>query len=120
MISRTRRRDIGAFTTRKPRTEAVPFTPEQQAVHDAILEVQRAVFQFRDALVNYDIPWIQCGSSSASAVSTATARRLEHVVVGLVVRDAVLVDVVPDPGVKLLGGVGHSVVLLVGVLQPAL
>jgi hypothetical protein len=57
MISRTRRRDIGAFTTRKPRTEAVPFTPEQQAVHDAILEVQRAVFQFRDALVNYDIPW---------------------------------------------------------------
>ena len=26
MISRTRRRDIGAFTTRKPRTEAVPFT----------------------------------------------------------------------------------------------
>ena len=45
MISRTRRRDIGAFTTRKPRTEAVPFTPEQQAVHDAILEVQRAVYQ---------------------------------------------------------------------------
>lgn len=45
MISRTRRRDIGAFTTRKPRTEAVPFTLEQQAVHDAILEVQRAVYQ---------------------------------------------------------------------------
>jgi hypothetical protein len=44
MISRTRRRDIGAFTTRKPRTEAVPFTPEQEAVHDAILEVQRAVY----------------------------------------------------------------------------
>ena len=45
MISRTRRRDIGAFTTRKPRTEAVPFTTEQQAVHDAILDVQRAVYQ---------------------------------------------------------------------------
>lgn len=45
MISRTRRRDIGAFTTRKPRTEAVPFTVEQQAVHDAILDVQRAVYQ---------------------------------------------------------------------------
>lgn len=45
MISRTRRRDIGAFTTRKPRTEAVPFTVEQQAVHDAILNVQRAVYQ---------------------------------------------------------------------------
>ena len=45
MISRTRRRDIGAFTTRKPRTEAVPFTAEQRAVHDAILGVQRAVYQ---------------------------------------------------------------------------
>ena len=45
MISRTRRRDIGAFTTRKPRTEAVPFTAEQQAVHDAVLDVQRAVYQ---------------------------------------------------------------------------
>lgn len=45
MISRTRRRDIGEFTTRKPQTVAVPFTPEQQTVHDAILEVQRAVYQ---------------------------------------------------------------------------
>lgn len=45
MISRTRRRDIGEFTTRKPQTVAVPFTPEQQAVHDATLEVQRAVYQ---------------------------------------------------------------------------
>ncbi|WP_164939701.1 DEAD/DEAH box helicase [Bradyrhizobium zhanjiangense] len=45
MISRTRRRDIGTFTTRKPRTEAIPFTSEQQEVHDSILEVQHAVFQ---------------------------------------------------------------------------
>ena len=45
MISRTRRRDIGTFTTRKLRTEAVPFTPEQRAVHDAILDVQRAVYR---------------------------------------------------------------------------
>lgn len=45
LISRTRRRDIGAFTTRKPRTEAVPFTPAQEAVHDAILEVQRGVYK---------------------------------------------------------------------------
>lgn len=45
MISRTRRRDIGTFTTRKPRTEAIPFTPEQQEVHDSILAIQHAVFQ---------------------------------------------------------------------------
>lgn len=45
LISRTRRRDIGTFTTRKPRTEPVPFTPAQQAVHDAILGVQHAVYE---------------------------------------------------------------------------
>lgn len=44
LISRTRRRDIGAFTTRKPQTVAVPFTSEQQDVHDALLEVQRKVY----------------------------------------------------------------------------
>ena len=45
LISRTRRRDIGAFTTRKPRTEAVAFTPQQQAVHDALLAIQAAIYQ---------------------------------------------------------------------------
>ena len=44
LISRTRRRDIGEFTTRKPRTEAVPFTAAQAAVHEAILNVQRATY----------------------------------------------------------------------------
>lgn len=44
LISRTRRRDIGAFTTRKPQTVSVPFTPAQQAVHDAVLKVQRDVY----------------------------------------------------------------------------
>ena len=44
MISRTRRRDIGTFTTRKPQTVAVDFTEEQRAVHDAVLAVQRAAF----------------------------------------------------------------------------
>src|SRR5665213_1948550 len=45
LISRTRRRDIGTFTTRKPQTVAVPFTPAQQEVHDAVLAVQREVYQ---------------------------------------------------------------------------
>lgn len=45
LISRTRRRDIGAFTTRKPRTEAVAFTPLQQGVHDALLAIQAAIYQ---------------------------------------------------------------------------
>ena len=39
MINRTRRRDIGAFTTRKPETLAIDFTPSQRRLHDDLLEV---------------------------------------------------------------------------------
>ncbi|MBQ2880383.1 MAG: DEAD/DEAH box helicase, partial [Anaerotignum sp.] len=39
IISRTRRRDIGEFTLRKPITVTVNFTLEQQALHDAILGI---------------------------------------------------------------------------------
>ena len=39
LISRTRRRDIGEFTIRKPYTVTVDFTPEQKALHDKILSV---------------------------------------------------------------------------------
>ena len=34
LISRTRRRDIGEFTVRKPITVTVDFTPEQRVLHD--------------------------------------------------------------------------------------
>ena len=39
IISRTRRRDIGEFTLRKPITEPVEFTVEQKILHDSILSV---------------------------------------------------------------------------------
>lgn len=39
LINRTRRRDIGSFTTRKPETLEVDFTPQQEAVHDDLLEL---------------------------------------------------------------------------------
>lgn len=39
LISRTRRRDIGSFTTRKPETFEVDFTSEQQVVHDLLLDL---------------------------------------------------------------------------------
>jgi superfamily II DNA or RNA helicase len=44
IINRTRRRDIGDFTIRKPETVTVPFTPDQQALHDAILGIQAEIF----------------------------------------------------------------------------
>jgi ATP-dependent helicase HepA len=39
LINRTRRRDIGEFTTRKPETLTVDFTAEQRTLHDALLDV---------------------------------------------------------------------------------
>ncbi|MCX5806845.1 MAG: Swt1 family HEPN domain-containing protein [Proteobacteria bacterium] len=45
IINRTRRRDIGDFTIRKPQTVEVPFTDEQKELHDRILEVQADIFR---------------------------------------------------------------------------
>jgi len=39
LISRTRRRDIGEFTTRKPETLTIEFTPGQRKLHDGLLDV---------------------------------------------------------------------------------
>jgi superfamily II DNA or RNA helicase len=39
LINRTRRRDIGSFTTRNPETLTVEFTPAQQGLHDDVLGV---------------------------------------------------------------------------------
>ena len=39
LINRTRRRDIGDFTTRKPDTLTIDFTPDQKRLHDDLLNV---------------------------------------------------------------------------------
>jgi superfamily II DNA or RNA helicase len=39
LINRTRRRDIGEFTTRKAETVSTPFTPSQRALYDDLLGV---------------------------------------------------------------------------------
>jgi len=44
IINRTRRRDIGDFTIRKPETVVVAFTPAQQHLHDELLRVQAEIF----------------------------------------------------------------------------
>ncbi|MEK6777720.1 MAG: helicase-related protein [bacterium] len=43
IINRTRRRDIGDFTIRKPETVVVEFTPAQQHLHDELLLVQAEI-----------------------------------------------------------------------------
>jgi len=44
LMNRTLRRDIGEFTQRKPKTVLVPFTPEQKALHDAVIAAQAAIY----------------------------------------------------------------------------
>jgi len=39
LINRTRRRDIGSFTTRKPETVAVEYTQEQSALHHDVIDI---------------------------------------------------------------------------------
>lgn len=39
LVNRTRRRDIGEFTTRKAQTESIPFTPDQEIIHDQLLQI---------------------------------------------------------------------------------
>lgn len=47
IINRTRRRDIGNFTTRKPETVSVAFTPEQEQLHRGVLELVAKVLAHR-------------------------------------------------------------------------
>ena len=52
IINRTRRRDIGNFTIRKPETVYVPFTTRQKRLHDAILAIQEEIFSSVMSIVN--------------------------------------------------------------------
>ena len=52
IINRTRRRDIGDFTIRKPETVVVPFTPAQQHLHDELLRIQAEIFSSLHGEVN--------------------------------------------------------------------
>lgn len=46
LINRTRRRDIGEFTTRKPETISVDFTEEQKRLHDSLLSVIARILSY--------------------------------------------------------------------------
>jgi ATP-dependent helicase HepA len=45
LINRTRRRDIGEFTTRRAETVSVPFSEPQQELHDALLATQERILR---------------------------------------------------------------------------
>ncbi len=45
IINRTRRRDIGEFTIRKPQTVKVELTVDQNELHEALIETQKEIFR---------------------------------------------------------------------------
>ncbi len=47
IINRTRRRDIGSFTTRKPETVSVDFTEEQEKLHRGVLDLVARILAHR-------------------------------------------------------------------------
>ncbi len=46
LINRTRRRDIGNFTQRKPQTIEVDFTPAQRHLHDGLLNIMAKIYAY--------------------------------------------------------------------------
>jgi superfamily II DNA or RNA helicase len=52
VINRTRRRDIGSFTLRKPETIAVDFTPEQAALYHDLLDLIGRILAHRHGDMN--------------------------------------------------------------------
>ena len=66
IINRTRRRDIGEFTVRKPETVAVEFTKGQKGLHDDLLLVQAEIFSrlHSDFSVNFMMTTIRRQAAS--------------------------------------------------------
>jgi len=54
LINRTRRRDIGGFTVRKPETVEVPFTADQQQVHDSLIDLCARILAAQGRLVSVE------------------------------------------------------------------
>ncbi len=68
IINRTRRRDIGEFTVRKPETVTVEFTPGQQQLHDELLRVQAEIFRRLRADVNVNFLMTMIRRQAASCL----------------------------------------------------
>lgn len=68
IINRTRRRDIGEFTVRKPETVTVEFTPSQKDLHDELLKVQAEILGRLRAGVSVDFMMTTIRRQAASCL----------------------------------------------------
>ena len=78
LINRTRRRDIGEFTVRKPETLTVEFTDGQREVHDKLLEIVARILAFchGDQNVKFMMTTIRRQAASCARVPLALASAL--------------------------------------------
>jgi ATP-dependent helicase HepA len=81
LINRTRRRDIGDFTTRKPETLKVEFTPPQRNLHDALLDVVARILAFCHGSQNVKFMMTTIRRQAASCLY-GLAPLLEGILVG--------------------------------------
>lgn len=84
LINRTRRRDIGEFTVRKPETLSVSFTPSQKELHDKLLQLIANIlsYSYGDRNVKFMMTTIRRQASSslhglAPLLRDILARRIE-------------------------------------------
>ncbi|MDA1274605.1 MAG: SNF2-related protein [Verrucomicrobia bacterium] len=80
-INRTRRRDIGEFTSRKPETVEVDFTPEQRRLHDDLMDAQRSLLEQVHGNVNLNFMMTTIRRQAASCLH-ALAPCLRDVLLG--------------------------------------
>lgn len=78
IVNRTRRRDIGNFTIRKPETVNVPFTPDQKALHDEVLRIQADIMSRIHGDVNINFLLSTIRSQIASSLF-GLAPLLKHI-----------------------------------------
>ena len=68
IINRTRRRDIGEFTVREPKTVSVEFTPRQRDLHDSLLEVQAQILSKLHPTININFMMTTIRRQAASCL----------------------------------------------------
>lgn len=86
IMNRTRRRDIGRFTQREPRTVAVPFTPDQQAFYGRLVAWQRRVLEFVHGPLVANLVLSQIERQAASCIFGVGDNLAEIARTGVIIR----------------------------------
>jgi superfamily II DNA or RNA helicase len=68
LINRTRRRDIGSFTQRKPQTIEVAFTVPQSHLHDCLLKIMADIYAYSHGVRNVKFMLSTIGRQAASCL----------------------------------------------------